>query len=109
MAKWTEPREFKEQIIIQSKTTTQGSDGAQVEVWSNFATVRAKVRIQNGREFWAAQKNNAELSGLINIRYISGVTELMRVSYNSIVYQIIIVINVEEANRELELHVKKVS
>jgi SPP1 family predicted phage head-tail adaptor len=101
--------EMKQIITIQQKTITQGSDGAPVENWAEFATVWAKVRIQNGREFWAAQKNNAELSGLINIRYISGVTELMRVSYNSIVYQIITVINIEEANRELELHVKKAS
>jgi SPP1 family predicted phage head-tail adaptor len=73
-----------------------------------FATAWASIEPLNGREFFAAQQVNAEVTARIRLRYLPGVTRQMQVKFGSRTFAIESVINVEERNRELQLMVKEV-
>jgi SPP1 family predicted phage head-tail adaptor len=99
---------LRDQIIIQQKTVTYNALNEEIQSWSTYATVWAEVMIGSGREYWGAKKLNAELDGIIKIRYNSGVTELMQVVYNSKTYQVSAPPIQDVKKSWTELHVKKV-
>ena len=71
--------------------------------WGTFATVHANVLPLKGREFFNAQQINAETTTKFVIRYLAGITEKMRISYDSKVYNIQGIVNVGERDRMIEL------
>lgn len=102
------PGQLRHRVTIQAKTITRGTDGSVIESWADTATVWAAVEPLTGREYWAAQQINAERTVKFRIRYRSGITPQMRISYSSRTFDIKSVINVEEQNRELLLMCEEV-
>jgi len=98
---------LRDRITIQNYTTTYNALNEPVKAWTDFVIVWAEVMINQGREFWGAKKFNAELSGIIKIRYNHDITELMRIIYEDETYQITAVIQ-DVKKSWTELHVKKV-
>ena len=94
---------LRRRITIERVTETQDTDGAVLETWSTYATVQASIEPISGREYFAAQSTQADVTHRIRIRYLSGIVPKMRVSYNSRIFDILSVINVGERNRELQL------
>jgi len=70
-------------IVIQSLTKTPDAYGALIETWTTFATVQAKKKDIRGDEYFAAKQMNAKVDAIFTIRYLSGVLETMRISYDS--------------------------
>lgn len=99
---------LRDRIVIQQKAVTYNALNEEIPAWPTYATVWAEVMIGSGREYWGAKKLNAELDGVIRIRYNSGVTELMQVIYSFKTYQITAVIQ-DVKKSWTELHVKMVS
>lgn len=95
-------------VTIQKRTVTRGADGSEVEAWINGDTVWAEVKNQSGREFYTAQKINAELTHLISIRYRTDVRPTWRLKLGNRYLDILSAINVNEANRELLISCKEV-
>ena len=91
---------LRHRVTIQ--TVTIASD---VETWADtYTSVPAAIEPLQGREYWEAQKINAECTTRITIRYRSGILPSMRVKWGSRIYRIVAPpINVEERNRELQL------
>ena len=98
---------LRDRITIQDYTTTYNALNEPAKAWTDFVTVWAEVMINQGREFWGAKKFNAELSGIVKIRYNHDITELMRIIYDDETYQITAVIQ-DVKKSWTELHVKKV-
>ena len=96
---------LRHQITVQRLQVTPNEFGEPEQAWVDLAVVRADVLPISGREYFAAQKTNAEGLVSIVIRYVAGlaITERDRVSYAGRVYDINAVINVEQRNRRLEL------
>ena len=101
---------LRNEIIIQQRTAgspQQTATGAPSESWTTYATVRASIDPVLGREFFAAEQIQSNISAKIRIRYQSGVTDgvttLMRVNHDGVIYNIEAVINVNNRNRELIL------
>jgi len=99
---------LRHRVTIQKKTTSQDSYGAEQETWTNVATVWAGIEPLRGREYIDAQNATAEVTHRVRIRYQSGITPRMRVSFGSRTFEIVSVINVLERNRELELMCREV-
>lgn len=99
---------LRHRITLQEYTSSRDSFGAEVETWSDTATVWASIEPLSGREYFAAQQVNAEISTKITLRYRSSVKPTMRVLYEGRVYEILSVINAGERNRELILICKEV-
>ena len=75
-------------IIIQTNTPAASASGAMASSWATHATVWARVTEQGGREFLDAEQTVAEQKAVFRIRYLSTVTEEMRISYNGRFYDI---------------------
>jgi len=103
--------EYNRKVTFYKEVYTRGDFGETVTSNSSACSLWAKVRIKDGKEFWAAQQVNAELSGLITIRYTTQINPKMIMKYDSIPYEIISVIPKERHGKywETELHVKEVS
>ena len=95
-------REYRYKITIQQQTTTQVYGEVQNN-WTTFAIVWAKIQPLTGREYFSAKQIVDEQMLRMTIRYIDNVTTKMQVSYDSNTYDIRDVINVNNANRELQL------
>jgi SPP1 family predicted phage head-tail adaptor len=100
--------DLRHQVILQSKTEGRDAVGGVVEAWSDVATVWASVEPLDGKEFFAAERVNADATTRIRMRYRAGVTPVMRAVYGARIFDIQNVINVDERNRELRLMVREV-
>ena len=81
--------------------------GAPSQSWALLATVWAAIEPISGREFWAQQQVQSEISARIRIRYRADVTAGMKVQYAGKKYHIKNVIDKEEEHRELHLMVSE--
>jgi SPP1 family predicted phage head-tail adaptor len=98
-------------IDIQEAAITYNSYNEPIEEWKNVTGLTglyASVITTGGREFYAAQKLNAEVTAVFKLRYIEGITNLMRVKYGGRYFQIFFVNNVDEKNEYLLLSCKEV-
>lgn len=74
--------ELDRRIVIETPTDTQDSAGGPTQTWATFATVWAKVIPLRGQEYFAANQNNTQVDSTFRIRWLSGVTATMRISYD---------------------------
>jgi SPP1 family predicted phage head-tail adaptor len=94
---------LRHSITIEQVAEAQDSDGSIIETWSSFAAVQASIGPISGREYFAAQSMQADVTHRISLRFIAGVIPKMRAKYGSRIFDILSVINVDERNRELQL------
>ena len=102
-----EAGKLNRRISIQSKVITADADGYPTETWTTVNSPMANIITTGGKEFYAAQKLNAETSCLFCIRYQTGVTVKNRVLYGTRTFDILSVNNVNEANVELQISAKE--
>jgi SPP1 family predicted phage head-tail adaptor len=69
-------------ITVQSLTQTRDAYGAPVDTWASFAVVWAKEKPIRGDEYFAAQQMTAKVDTVFTIRWLSGLLETMRISYD---------------------------
>lgn len=81
--------ELDRSIIIQSATETRDSYGDVLPSWTTFATVWATVTANRGDERFAAYQVVAQADILFRIRWRSGITVKMRISYDGQIYDIV--------------------
>ena len=99
--------EYRNLITIQTVTTTQISDGSSSESWATYITVYAKIKPLTGREYYSAQQTQAEMTHNMYSRYTPGVLPSMRVSWNSRIFDIQDVVNVDERGAEMIMRCKE--
>lgn len=99
---------YRHRITIQQLTTTKGDRGGVVKTWTTLATVWAQKVHQSSREFFAAQKVNAETTDLFIIRYLAGVNAKMQVVYDGRTYDIVGANDQDGKRRELYVMCKEV-
>jgi len=71
--------------------------------WEEVDTVWAAIEPVSGREFWAQQQVQSEITAKIRIRYRNDVSAGMKAEYGGKTYMIQTVIDPLEAHRELHL------
>lgn len=94
---------LRHRIAIEQAAETQDADGSVIETWSTFATAQVSIEPVSGREYFAAQSTQAEVTHRIYMRFIPGVVPKMRVKYGARIFDILSVINTKERNVELQL------
>ena len=93
-------------ITIQSKTMTTDDYGGHVETWADFSKAWAWIWPLKGRELYAAQAAQSETTVKFNIRWIAGLNESMRISYNGKYYDITGLIDIGERHVEYDIMAK---
>jgi len=76
-------------IIIQEPTEARGATGQSTPNWSTFRTVWADVKTLTGSENLDADQFVAKADTKFRVRYLSGLTRKMRISYNGDLYNIL--------------------
>lgn len=79
--------------MIERVTKTRDVDSSVIETWSTHATVQAWIEPISGREYFAAQSTQADVTHRITMRCISGIAPKMRVNYGSMIFDILSAIN----------------
>lgn len=70
-------------VIIESVAETADGQGGFTSVWSTFATVQAEIDYMDGSEAMEAGRLGISQMIKMTFRYQAGITEKMRVVYNS--------------------------
>ncbi len=99
---------LRHSITIQRLTAARDEFGAPVESWQDVAPLRAGVEPLTGREFFAAQQVNSEVSVRIVVRFRSGILSEMRAVHGADIYDILAVIP-DARRREMQLLCKVVN
>lgn len=81
--------------------------GAVTEEWVTKAKVWAEVRDLRGREFWAAQQIQSEVTTRVLIRHMDGLGPEMRVRHGDRILDIDHIIDPDGRGRELQLMCKE--
>lgn len=88
---------------------SQNAIGEPDESWTALATRWASVDPLKGRELIAAQQVASEVTGVIRIRHLAGVTSKMRVVFGARNYDVLAVVNPDERNRETVMYVRELT
>jgi len=100
--------ELRHRITLQKLNPSRDSFGAEDPEWVDVATVWAAIYPISGREYFAAQQVNAEISTKIIMRYRTGVESKMRVTCGERTFEILAVIHFQEKKKELQLMCREV-
>lgn len=101
------PGDLRHRITLQSQPTTQDSYGAPAGDYTDVATVWANINPIAGKELFAAEQFNSEITHRVRIRYRSGVNPSMRVKYGTRTFEIMYVINEYERDNIIQLMCKE--
>jgi SPP1 family predicted phage head-tail adaptor len=112
-----EPGKLRHTLTIQRNTPTTSETGAAVDSWSTYKTVRGSIQTGasapgmgiRGREFFAADIRNSEVSHNISIRYTAGITPKMRVLFGARTFDIVAAVDIEERHHEMTLLVRELN
>lgn len=77
--------------------------GEPVVIWDEVDVVWSSVEPLTGREFWAQQQVQSEITVRFRIRYRDDILNGMRIVYNSAYYMIKSIIDPLEKHEELQL------
>ena len=100
--------ELRQSIIFQTNTPTRGTDGAEVNAYADTVTTRAKMETTGGKEFYSAQRINAEITALFIVRYRSTINNAQRIKLGTRFFEIIAINNHENRNVWLLVSAKEV-
>jgi SPP1 family predicted phage head-tail adaptor len=98
---------LRHRITLQKYVSSKDSYGAENKVWSDLANVWASIEPISGKEYFAAQQVNAEVSTKIIIRYRKDVEPKMKIKYMGRYFEILSVIHTKEQKKELQLMCKE--
>ena len=100
---------LRHRITIQEPVTARNSYGEAITTWTAVATVWASVEPLSGREFFAAEHVQSEVTHRVRMRWQSGITPDMRVLFDGRVLTIDAVINYGERRTDLQLMCQEVA
>lgn len=75
--------------------------------WSAFTTVWAAIDPISGREFYAAEQSQSQVTHKIRCRYFPGLTTEMRISYSGRIFEIVSAIDWEERHESYLIMAKE--
>tara|TARA_R110000823_G_scaffold199275_1_gene330390 strand:- start:105 stop:443 length:339 start_codon:yes stop_codon:yes gene_type:complete len=92
---------MRKSIVIQSVAGTTDSGGGRGVTWSTYKTVFAHVKQQSASEKYTQGVIDEKGLYVFTMRYVAGVTNKHRISYNSKFFNITSVINLDERDKYL--------
>ena len=95
---------LRHRINVQRATKTPDGGGGSSVSWPNVATVRAYVKPISGGERLQALRLESDITTRIFVRYGLDVLPSDRIEYNGRLFVIKAILNLEEANKWLEIY-----
>ncbi len=96
---------LRHRVTVQQKSVARTSSGAENVTWTNVGTFWARVQPLQGREYMEGRAQASDISTRILLRFQPGTTftDAMRATWDGHTYQVVSVIEPDEARRELVL------
>lgn len=88
-------------ITIKQESTTQDEYGQPTHDWTTVVTCWASIEPVIGKEFYAAEQAQSDVTIKIRTEYITGILPKMKIVYATRIFEIDSVINYKEQNRDL--------
>ena len=98
---------LRELIDIEECSEATRTSGDVTETWSQVDQVYAEFMDSRGREFVNARQLNAELTHVLRLRYDSTLTPQHRITWDSRVFNILSVRDVNERTHEMRVDCKE--
>jgi SPP1 family predicted phage head-tail adaptor len=98
---------YRHPITFQKQSVTTNDYGEKLSVWEDVITVKAGIYPISGKDYISAVEVNSEVTTKINLRYVPGITDDMRVKFGDRLFTVIAVMNFQEMNKELQLMCKE--
>ena len=98
--------ERRTKIAIQQKTIAHDTYNTKIETWVTWALVNAKKITTGGKEFYAAQRLNAETSAVYEVPYNRVINSQMRIKDGNQIYEILSVNDVDGKHKDLLISCK---
>lgn len=98
---------MRHRLVFEQATRTSNALNEGVPTWATFATLWGNVQPLRGREFFAAQAANSEVTAKIETRYKAGIKADMRIKQGTRIYEIVSMENEGMRNRKLFFMVKE--
>jgi len=92
---------LRKRVELQSQATTKDAIGGSVGAWSTVSTVWAGIRPLRGQERFSNNKESAEVSHEIKIRYYAGLTTAHRIKYGARLFDIQAILNIQERDADM--------
>lgn len=101
--------ELRHRVTFQKLVKTQDSFGQPIEQWDDVVPVWVSIEPLVGKQYFAAETVNSEVTHKIKMRYRKGITPDMRCVFKTRIFEIISPpINFKERNVELQIMCKEV-
>lgn len=94
---------LRERVRLLEKSTTRDVMGGQVVTWVERAVVWCWAEPVRGREYFAAEQFESEITMVFHVRYRADIQVTWRVLYRDEMYDVRSVIDPHSNKRELEL------
>lgn len=98
---------FNKRVTILRQTEENGNYNEPLDGLISVATVWAAIEPLRGREYFAAMAEHADVTTRIRIRYRDDIDRTMRVQYKDTEFEILHIIHVDYAKKELQLMCKE--
>ena len=95
---------LRHRVAIQANTPVPNAIGEHVAGWDTVISVWASVAPVSGKETFRNNKESAEVSHKIRMRYNSTITVAHQILFGSRVFDIQFIKNFEERNIDLEVY-----
>ena len=106
-----DPGKMRHRVIFQSFTGAVDSFGDPQQnddsQWEAVAILWAAIDPVSGKEFYAAQQSQSEVTHKVRCRYWPGLTTAMRIKYGSRLFKIISILDWEERHESLLIMCKE--
>lgn len=106
-----DPGKMRHRITFQSFSGAVDTFGDPLhgseDQWNDVATVWAAIDPVSGREFYAAEQSQSEVTHKVRCRYRPGLTTAMRIKLGARLFEIVSIINWEERGESLLLMCKE--
>lgn len=99
--------ELRKRITLQKPVHARNDFGEMVTTYSDFITVWAAIEWQSGRRFLEAKQLNAEVQGVVRIRWRDDIQPEWRIKYKDRYIQILSIANIQERGREIQFNCKE--
>lgn len=106
-----DPGKFRHRITFQQYDGTLDENGDirddEDGNWDDFKTVWASVEPLSGKEFYAAEQSQSEVTHKIRCRYFSGISPAMRILHGDGKYHIVSIIDWQLRHESFLIMVKE--
>lgn len=98
---------LRKRVTLQAETPTTDNAGGYALAWTNVMSVWAEIKPASGQKIFIDGHLEGHVTHHVTMRYQSGITTDMRMTYGNRLFNIRAVLNTDESNRWIELLVEE--